>query len=93
MSLIAIAATLQGMSASSTLMQSTMNGIQSGLSKVSEVLGKIWSKFTEAGTKAFNAVKDVWNEHLEPILGPWIEKAENLINFFREQFNKAIEEI
>ena len=92
MSLLAIATTLTAMNSSSTLIQQTMTGIQSGVGIIGEQLGKIWEFMSNKAVEAFEKVQNFWNEHLADIFGPWVETAREVLGglwtFFSELFDK-----
>lgn len=93
MALSGLLTSLSAVNSSTQIISGAMEGIQSGISKVGEFLGKIWSKFSGAAKETFDKIKSLWEEHIAPILEPWIERAKTILGIFKDLFMGLVEKI
>ena len=54
---------LQTVNSATQIISSVMEGIQSGVSMIGELLGKVWSKFSGAAQEALDKLKSIWEEN------------------------------
>ena len=93
MALSGLITSLSAVNSSTQIISGAMEGIQSGISKIGEFLGKIWSKFSGAAKDALDKIKSLWEEHIAPILDPWIDRAKTVLGILKDLFMGLVEKI
>ena len=93
MALSGLITSLAAVNSSTQIITGAMEGIQSGVSKIGEFLGEIWSKFSGAAKDALDKIKTLWEEHIAPILEPWIERAKTVFGILKDFFVGLVEKI
>jgi len=86
MALAGLVTSLAAVNSSTQIISSTMGGIQSGISMIGDLLSKIWGMFSGAAKDALAKIKSLWEEHIGPILEPWIERARTVFGILKDLF-------
>lgn len=86
MALAGLITSLAAVNSSTQIISGAMEGIQSGISMIGDLLGKVWGMFSDAAKAALDKIKSLWEEHIAPILDPWIERAKTVFEILKDLF-------